>query len=99
MRVFWPLINFLQALFLVLWSAGWISAALVLSLLTFNRELPLVMARRIWAPGLIWVSGCTFSVDPLPEIDWNQPHIFVMNHQSMLDIPCAVRAIPANMRF
>jgi 1-acyl-sn-glycerol-3-phosphate acyltransferase len=32
-------------------------------------------------------------------LDWSKPHIFVMNHQSMLDIACAFTALPTNLRF
>jgi len=67
--------------------------------LTFNRELPLVMARRCWSPALVRATFGHFTIDPLPPIDWKKPHIYVMNHQSMLDIPIAFVAIPANLRF
>ena len=58
------------------------------------------MARRLWAPGLRWVSGARILVEPLPEIDWSRPHVFVMNHQSALDIVVAFLAmLPVNLRF
>ena len=95
----WLLLNVLQMLFTFVWTAFWISAAFVMTLLTFNRSIALVMARRIWAPALIKASGTDFHLDPLPDIDWKQPHIFVMNHQSMIDIPCAFAALPSNIRF
>jgi 1-acyl-sn-glycerol-3-phosphate acyltransferase len=95
----WWLVNVGQMLFCFLWSAFWISAAFVMTLLTFNRSIALVMARRIWAPTLIRASGAKFDVDPLPDVDWTTPHIFVMNHQSMIDIPCAFAALPPNIRF
>ncbi len=97
--VYYLLLNAAQAVFLVLWSVLWISLALVLTLLTLNRSVPLAMARRFWAPALIWAAGCTLRVDPLPGIDWDKPHVFVMNHQSMFDIPCAFAALPVNLRF
>jgi 1-acyl-sn-glycerol-3-phosphate acyltransferase len=99
MRWLYPILNVLQALFLAVWSVFWISLALVLTILTFNRNVPLAMARRFWAPALIWATGCRFKVDALPNVDWSKPHIFVMNHQSMLDIPCAFAALPVNIRF
>src|SRR4051812_33174197 len=93
------LLNVLQATFLVVWSIIWISIAMVATALTLNREIALVLARRCWAPGLIWGAQSDFRVEPLPDIDWTKPHIFVMNHQSMLDITMAFAAIPANIRF
>lgn len=95
----WPLINVGQLLFCFAWSAFWISAAFVMTLLSFSQNIALVMARRIWAPALIKASGARLHVEPLPDIDWSQPHILVMNHQSMVDIPVAFKSLPVNIRF
>jgi 1-acyl-sn-glycerol-3-phosphate acyltransferase len=38
-------------------------------------------------------------VEPLPHLDWSKPYIFLMNHQSAMDIPCAFAALPVNIRF
>ena len=50
--IYYALLNTLQALYLAALTMILISAALVVSL--FSRELPLVMARRLWGPGLVW---------------------------------------------
>lgn len=92
-------LNVLQALFLMVWSVFWISLAVLATICTLNGELALIMARRCWAPALIWASGARFQVEPLPELDWKTPRIFVLNHESMLDIACAFAAIPSNLRF
>lgn len=99
MRFLWPFINLLQALFVGFWCAFWISLALVALVLTLNPDVPLMMARRVWAPALIRCTGATFLPEPLPDIDWSTPHIFAMNHQSMMDICCAFNTIPVNLRF
>jgi 1-acyl-sn-glycerol-3-phosphate acyltransferase len=93
------LLNFLQAIFLGAWSVFWISLALLVTVLTGNGERALAMARRFWAPGLLWAAGAKLSVDPFPELDWSKPHIFALNHESSLDIPCAFAALPVNLRF
>lgn len=90
------LLNTLQALFLMFWSSLWMGAAVVVSI--FSAELPLVMARRIWAPPLIWACGAQMQIELNPALDPKGTYIFVMNHQSMLDIAVAVAALP-NMRF
>lgn len=95
----WRVLNFWVMVFSLAWSAFWISAAFIATILTFNRSIALVMARKIWAPMLIKVSGARFKVEPLPDIDWNKPYVFVMNHQSMLDICCAFAVLPTNLRF
>ena len=38
-------------------------------------------------------------VDPLPVHDWERPAIYVMNHQSSLDIPAAFAVLPVDLRF
>jgi 1-acyl-sn-glycerol-3-phosphate acyltransferase len=92
-------LNILQGVFLIVWSVLWISLALVATVLTVNGELALILARRCWAPALIWAAGAKFRVEPLPGLDWKKPHIYVLNHESMLDIACAFAALPANLRF
>lgn len=94
------LINALQAVFLAVWSVFWMSSAILVTLVTFSGELALVMARRGYSPGIIRASGTRLKVEPLPEgVDWSKPHIFAMNHESMLDIPIAFAVIPSNLRF
>lgn len=88
-----------RVLFVVAWSVVWITAAVVMTLLTLNREVALRLARTVWAPGILWGCGVELEVEPLPDFDWSTPHIFTMNHQSMLDIPCAFAALPVNLRF
>lgn len=89
----------LQHAVLGVWGIFWISLSGIAAALTRSPNLPLVMARRCWAP-LHWrITGSRLSVEPLPDVDWSRPHIFIMNHQSMMDIPCAFAVIPANIRF
>ena len=90
-------LNLVQALFLSTWSAFWMTAAAVAA--AFSSELPLVMARNVWAPPLLWASGARITVEPGYKVDPSRTYIFIMNHQSMFDIPVAVRFVPMNMRF
>jgi 1-acyl-sn-glycerol-3-phosphate acyltransferase len=99
MTLAWGFINLLQGLFLVVWSVLWISLALLATLLTLSKDVALAMARRFYAPGILRATGARFEVEPLPDVDWQKPHIYVMNHQSMLDIACAFAALPVNLRF
>ncbi len=99
LEAIYPIINIGHAVFLMTWSMFCISAAFVAGLVTFRRELPLAMARRMWAPPLIAATGSRLVIEKLPDVDWSRPHIFVMNHQSMMDIPCAFAGLPANLRF
>jgi 1-acyl-sn-glycerol-3-phosphate acyltransferase len=98
-RAGWILVNGLQAVFLCVWSAFWISAALVALAVTLRRDVPLAMARTCWAPALLKFAGARLEVDGLDQVDFRKPHVFVMNHQSMIDIPAAFVALPVNLRF
>jgi 1-acyl-sn-glycerol-3-phosphate acyltransferase len=99
MKFLFPLLNLLQFAFLALWGMFWITLAGVMMVLTLNGNVPLMMARRLWAPMHWRITGSRMLVEPLPDIDWRKPYIFVMNHQSAMDIPCAFAAIPVNLRF
>lgn len=98
-RLFWWALNAFEALALVVWSAFWISAALVVRVLTGSAELPLAMARRIWAPGLLAPGRIRLEIEGREAIDFSRPHLFVMNHQSQVDICVAFLAVPVNLRF
>ncbi|MES1206682.1 MAG: lysophospholipid acyltransferase family protein [Pseudomonadota bacterium] len=95
----YPLLNLLQVSFLAGWSALWITLALLVAVVTRKQEIALGMARRFWAPGLRWVAGARIVVEPPPALDWSRPHVFVMNHQSALDIVVAFMVLPVNLRF
>lgn len=93
------LLSVLQAAFLVFWLAFCISTSALAALLTLNGEVPLMMARRMWAPMHWRITGSPLLVEPLPDIDWSKPHLFLVNHQSNLDVPVAFAVIPVNIRI
>ncbi|HYO59246.1 lysophospholipid acyltransferase family protein [Archangium sp.] len=99
MKLLSPLIALFQALFLILWLVFWIIVSGLAALVTLNGELPLMMARRFWAPMHWHITGSPLLVEPLPDVDWSKPHIYLMNHQSAFDIPVAFAVIPVNIRF
>lgn len=93
----YSIVNFAQGLFLVGWSCFWIAIAGLASL--FSPEWPLVLARRAWAPGLIALAGARVELLPGAKLEPPGPYVFVMNHQSMFDIPLAFATLPFNLRF
>lgn len=95
----WRLFNLLQLGFTLLWSMAWISAALLLRWLTGDTRLPLRMAAKGWAPGLLGGAGADLQVEGAEAIDWSQPYLLVSNHQSVIDICALFRAAPVPMRF
>lgn len=98
-RVLWPVVNALQAIFLVVWSAGWIVAALGVRVLSRDAAPALAMARRGWAPALLWVGGMRLEIEGLENVDWNRPHFFAANHQSFVDILALFRTLPVPLLF
>jgi 1-acyl-sn-glycerol-3-phosphate acyltransferase len=89
----------LRYLAMGVWSIFWISVALLLGALRRDPVLPLRFARKFWAPGMIRLAGAELQVEPLPDVAWDHPAIYVMNHQSALDIPVAFAVLPVDLRF
>lgn len=89
----------MQFVYTLLWTAFWISLALLVLALTRSRRLPLRMAARCWAPGLLFGAGARLRAEGVERVDWSQPHVLVANHQSMIDICAMFRAVPAPLHF
>ena len=99
-RLAWSAWNTLQLIYTIVWTAGCISLALLVLLLCGgNRRVPLRMASRLWAPGLLIGAGTKLRVEGLERVDFARPHVFVANHQSIIDICALFRAMPVPIRF
>lgn len=98
-KLSWRLLNAVQLIFTLSWTAGWISAALVVSAIARRRALGLAMARRIWAPGLLWGAGAHLEVEGVEHLDVHRPYMVVANHQSVIDVPVLFRVFPRPIRF
>jgi 1-acyl-sn-glycerol-3-phosphate acyltransferase len=96
--VVWLPVNLVQALFTVLWSAGWISVALVAA--TFGGPLPaLRLARTAWGPGLLVAAGARLAVRGGAALAAGRAPLVVANHQSWIDVPALFRALPVPLHF
>lgn len=96
----WRALNALQLLFTLTWTSVLICFALLLLVLCGGRRhLPLRMASRVWAPGLLGGAGARLDLEGFEAIDFSRPYIVVANHQSMIDICALFRALPMPMRF
>jgi 1-acyl-sn-glycerol-3-phosphate acyltransferase len=98
-KIGWAILNALQALFTFFWTMSCVSAALLVLVVTMSRGVPLAMARRLWAAGLLWGAGARIEITGLELVDFTRPHVFVSNHESMIDIPVIFRALPVNLHF
>jgi 1-acyl-sn-glycerol-3-phosphate acyltransferase len=95
----WKIFNTYHALFTAVWSAFWMSAAVIARLVTGSCDTPLRWARTIWSRGLFWACGVRVVVEGLENIDRTKPCVFVVNHQSMIDIPVLQATIPVNLHM
>lgn len=91
--------HILRYLLVFLWTALLVTLSFFAFLVTFNRRVPIRMARLHWAPGVLWICGIKLKVERLDQIDFSLPYIFVSNHLSSLDIPVLFRAIPVELHF
>lgn len=99
-RVARRLFNLLQFAFTLVWTAAWITLALALRPFSgAPARLPLRMASRCWAPGLLLGAGVRLQVEGGHRVDWSRPCLLVANHQSLIDICVLFRAIPVPLRF
>lgn len=95
----WMPINLVQLGFTLAWTAWLISLALLVRLFTGSARVPLRMAARLWAPGLLAGAGARLHIEGAERIDWNRPYIVVANHQSIIDVCALFRAVPVPLRF
>ncbi len=95
----WFLVNTAQAVVSVTLSAFGILVALLARLLTGSPGVGLWMARRLWAPFLFFGAGARLQVEGLERVDFSKPHLFVINHQSQIDIAALFYALPVGLRF
>ena len=50
---------------------------------------------RLWAWAILRVGGVSVKVRGLDQLRSRQPYVFMVNHQSNIDIPALVQALPA----
>ena len=99
-NVLWRVHNLLGFGFTLVWTAGWITLALALRPFSGPQaKLPLRMAARCWAPGLLLGAGARLPVEGRERVDWSRPCLLVANHQSVIDICALFRATPVPLRF
>jgi 1-acyl-sn-glycerol-3-phosphate acyltransferase len=54
---------------------------------------------RIWSRMILWTSGVRITVKGLGNIKAGVPCVFCVNHQSHMDIPIVLVALPVQFRF
>ena len=64
-----------------------------------DKQYTLRHSRVIWGPSIFGIAGSKLEVSGGDTIDFSKPHIYVMNHESYMDIPAAFMALPCNIGF
>ena len=75
------------------------ATCIIMSRVKKDREYTLRHCRNIWGPSIFSVAGSTLEVSGGENVDFSKPHIYVMNHESYMDIPAAFMAVPSNIGF
>lgn len=84
---------------MILWTILCITISLVVLLVTFSRKVPLIMARTVWSPGILFIAAGKTKINGLENIDKTKTYIVMANHSSYLDIPTLFRVLPLNLHF
>jgi len=84
---------------MVIWSTLCISTSLIVLVLTFSKKMPLIMARTVWSPIILWLAKTKTEITGLENIEKNKTYIVACNHLSFLDIPTLFRVLPLNLHF
>lgn len=95
------LVSIVRQTAMVIWHLVWNLSALALWILPpfWDGRHYFFMARRGWAPGLLWLGGSPPSFVGKDRVDWSKPHVIVANHQGNADIPLLMMAVDAPLRF
>ena len=94
----WLPVNLVQALLTAVWSAAWISLALLASALA-GPAPALRLARTVWGPGLLALAGARLVVSGGAGLAAGRAPLVVANHQSWIDVPALFRAMPMPLHF
>lgn len=98
-RLLWAPVNYLQAALAAVWTAGWITIALVATMLRGSPAPGLALARRVWGPGILRLAGARLRIEGRGRLAASQAYFFAANHQSWIDIPALFAALPEPVLF
>src|SRR5882724_2115313 len=84
---------------LIFLYTGIMASISVASSLLDARGLMQHTCARIWARMILWTSRVRVSVKGVENIRPNVPYVLCVNHQSHMDIPILLAALPFQFRF
>ena len=81
------------------WSAFLMTITPFLIPIFMNREIPMIVGRVLFSPGLLLVSGIRLKTTGVEHVPMDRPVIFISNHCSHFDIACLFKSLPRNIHF
>lgn len=98
LEALWRVVNLVQFVFTVGWTAFWISVAFLATLLAGKRA-SLWLARRVWAPGLLPSGPVWVEARGVERLRVPGGALLVANHSAYLDIPVLFKVVPRALHF
>ncbi len=93
------MVSIIRLVLIVTWTLMLMLFAPLFIPFVFNRQFPLMVARTVFAPVMLWIAGVKWEVTGRENVPKNEPAIYIANHCSFLDIGCLCGAIPVNLHF
>lgn len=81
------------------WSGILCPFAILAGLLRRDTGATVRFVRKYWAPVLLWAGGAELVIHGREHVDPKRPTLYVCNHQSTIDIPALMVALPVDVRF
>ncbi len=93
------MISAIRLFLLVFWTFFMMLFIPIFIIPTLNRQFPLMVARTIFSPVLMWIAGAKVTTFGKENVPRDRPVIFISNHCSHLDIACLCGSLPVNLHF
>jgi 1-acyl-sn-glycerol-3-phosphate acyltransferase len=94
------IINAIQILLIFIWTAFCALLGMVLMLVLWDgSKVHYITGYYFYCPVVLAIAGVKVTVSGLENLKPNQPHIFVSNHASHLDVVCIAGVIPIGLFY
>jgi len=100
MKFIFGIVNTVQIILIILWTALCGILGMVLMLITWNGKwVHHVNGRYMWSPFVCLITGVRVKVQGLEKINKNKSFIYISNHESHFDILALSRVMPVGLFF